>query len=106
MYFIQAKNSFVHPLGVRPFSCFVCKVSFNQKPNLKRHFSVQHEFEDKIDELINQTHQIRCIDQECQITFQKDNDLKRHLRTDHFLEESQIEDLLIENYFVHPIPIM
>ena len=38
--------------------------------------------------------------------FKKDNDLKRHLRTDNFLEESQIEDLLIENYFVHPIPIM
>ena len=38
--------------------------------------------------------------------YKKDNDLKRHLRTDNFLEESQIEDLLIENYFVHPIPIM
>jgi len=99
-------HSYTHT-GVRPFSCFVCNVSFNQKPNLKRHLRVQHEFEDsKINELINQTHQIRCIKPECQITFQKDNDLKRHLRMDHFLEESQIEEVLKENYIVHPIPIM
>ena len=99
-------HSYTHS-GVRPFSCFVCNVSFNQKPNLKRHLRVQHEFEDsRINELINQTHQIRCIRPECQITFQKDNDLKRHLRMDHFLEESQIEAVLIENYIVHPIPIM
>jgi len=99
-------HSYTHS-GVRPFSCFVCNVSFNQKPNLKRHLRVQHEFEDsKINELINQTHQIRCIKPECQITFQKDNDLKRHLRMDHFLEENQIEEVLIENYIVHPVPIM
>lgn len=99
-------HSYTHS-GVRPFSCFVCNVSFNQKPNLKRHLRVQHEFEDsKINELINQTHQIRCIEPECQITFQKDNDLKRHLRMDHFLEESQIEEVLIENYIVHPVPIL
>jgi len=98
-------HSYTHS-GIRPFSCFVCNVSFNQKPNLKRHLRVQHEFEDsKINELINQTHQIRCIDSECQNTFQRDNDLKRHLRMDHFMEESQIEELLIENYVVHPVPI-